>query len=427
MNRSDARMKPAVSAPDGSPQAGPLMRPESILALALLGFSLLLPVVLIYSAVASYRAVAEVRNVYLRTRAATVKEQLELLPSLEKPELKGIFEAETDVADVRIYARPLPASDPEALAVNPIFAGDTLFSSAEIGHLYRSYVALHPASVGYERRVARIDTRAAAGDSLVREAVRHLTVAFLAALGSLGTLAAYLVVGRRAGRLQHLAQLGTMSAALAHEIRNPLGTIKGFAQLSKRQADEKVERFQDLILKEVARLEKLVEDLLSFSRPRDPVFRTTAWNELIPRISQLSAEQRVRLAFDAPPGLVISTDPDLLVEIALNLIRNAVDASEDEGQVRVSANLQDGSAVICIDDEGSGIPERVRGQVFEPFFTTKATGTGLGLPISRRLVQRLRGRLDLMARSPRGTRARLQLPDAYLAAERTNGNDSGSG
>ena len=207
-----------------------------------------------------------------------------------------------------------------------------------------------------------------------------------------------------------------MSAALAHEIRNPLGTIKGFAQLSRQTASEQVGGFQDLILREVGRLEKLVNDLLSFSRPRQPRIQPVQWEDIRTRLPQAGVDSGVSLEYAGNARVQFETDPDLLVEILHNLIRNALEAS-DIGRVRVVAGVSEGWGVIRVDDEGAGLPADVRDRLFEPFFSTKPAGTGLGLPICRTLVDRLGGKLSLSPRSPKGTRAEVRVPLAKIAEE----------
>jgi signal transduction histidine kinase len=391
-------------------------RNRPLLDLGLMLGALLLPALLVYSSIRGYREVVEFRDLYLRSRAMTIRDQIALAGKEQLPRIEPVLEAGRDVIGVRVYAAPPGPEDPQAEAVASILSGKLGYAESESGGVYRALIGLADGDWAAQPGVVEVELRAEAGDVLIREALEHLLIAFLAALGSVGTLAAYLFLSRRTARLERLAEIGTMSAALAHEIRNPLGTIKGFAQLSRQAATEQVGGFQDLILREVGRLEKLVNDLLSSARPRAPRIQSVTWAEIQTRLPPSGVDSGVSLEYAGGGQTLFETDPDLMVEILHNLIRNALEAS-DAGRVRVRAGVSEGWGVIRVDDEGAGLPPSARARLFEPFFSTKPTGTGLGLPICKSLLDRLGGKLSLTPRSPRGVRAEVRVPLGAEAGE----------
>jgi len=288
--------------------------------------------------------------------------------------------------------------------------------------VFRAYVPFHSAA---GLRIARIDVDAAAADFLMTHA-RHNVIAASAGGLVLVLLAIYAVwASRRAARLEvrqlemeHLAHMGKMAAVLAHEIRNPLGTIKGFAQLAGERPDPALRALVDPIVEEARRLENLVNDLLLYGRPPVPEIRAAAWRETL---APLEADARHAIGdrgirFSAAASeLVWDTDPRLLRQALLNLVRNALEAAAEGegGEVRLEVHAgADGGLELAVIDNGQGIPDAVRDRLAEPFFTTKASGTGLGLAITRKLAESLGGKLTLEGAEPHGTRAVLSFPHA---------------
>ncbi len=229
---------------------------------------------------------------------------------------------------------------------------------------------------------------------------------------------------RRASQLQirqmeteHLAQIGEMSAVLAHEIRNPLGTIKGFVQLAGEDAEPRTRDLLRPALTETERLENLVNGLLAYGRAPHPVLRTVGWQEVADRVAdyarQLTGSRAIRMSV-AKDGPLLRTDPDLLGQALLNLLRNAVEAipASGPGEVSVAVERRDGRIAITVADNGCGIPQDIRRRLFEPFCTTKAIGTGLGLATTRKLIASLGGDLALNDRAGGGTEAVIELPVA---------------
>ncbi len=253
-------------------------------------------------------------------------------------------------------------------------------------------------------------------ESLIARANRTFGIAAIAAAI---LLAAAVVLWRRAGRedalaarLAHserLASLGTMSAVLAHEIKNPLASLKGNAQLVSESLGEgsRPRAQADRVVEAAERLQTLVANLLDFARSGDVSREEVDPGELL-FLAACEAAPRAQLSLDAAPAS-FSLDPVRMGQVLENLLRNAEQASPD----RVSAEVRgEGSGlVIVVRDEGpgfAGAPE----SFFEPFATTKARGTGLGLAVARRIVEQHGGTITARNRAEGGAEIQIEIPPA---------------
>jgi two-component system sensor histidine kinase HydH len=374
-----------------------------------------LPLVLLLSSWLTFRELEQLKGVYLRDRAAMLAARLETMPEAQFAEAAA---EEPALLGLRIYDDGETGAD--AAALEPIWRGEALFRTENLSGVFRAYVPFHS---GTRLRVARIDLASAAADQLSANARRNVKASTGAAFVLLALSFYVLWSARRSERLQkrqleleHLAHLGKMSAVLAHEIRNPLATIKGFSQLAAEKADAQVRAMVDPITDEARRLEKLVNDLLLYGRPPAPQPQMIEWaalaRELESQAQALANGRPLRVAVSS--GIArLRTDPDLLKQILLNLVRNAAEAAA--GEIRITAERAGAGLVIAVEDDGPGIPAAVRERLFEPFFTTRASGSGLGLPIARKLATALDARLALKDLAPHGTRAELAF--AHLETE----------
>lgn len=216
-------------------------------------------------------------------------------------------------------------------------------------------------------------------------------------------------------RSRRMAALGKMAAGIAHEIRNPLGTLRGFAQFfGTRATDPEEKEYSDLMVSEVDRLNQTVSGLLQFARPREPQLAIFALDDLIRKVATLmKADIEARgLDFSCrqESGIEIVADQDLLLQVLMNLIKNSTSASDKGGSI-VLVTAQDTHSVrITVKDDGRGMDEREREKMFDPFFTTTKTGTGLGLAVSHQIVEQHGGTFEVTTSPGEGTSITVVLP-----------------
>ncbi len=217
---------------------------------------------------------------------------------------------------------------------------------------------------------------------------------------------------------ERLVAVGEMAARVSHEIRNPLATIGGFARSTlKKPGDiEAVKRKTGVIVAEVARLEELLTDLLDMANPRPIALKLESLNEIADH-ALLLAEADLRAV-----GAVVERDfaPDLplalldrsrLLQALLNIIRNGAQAMPDGGAIRVSTRQLDAEWLeIQVKDSGVGISAKALKDVFNPFFSTKVSGSGLGLPVTKRIINDHGGRIDVQSKEGVGTTFSFVLP-----------------
>jgi two-component system nitrogen regulation sensor histidine kinase GlnL len=224
---------------------------------------------------------------------------------------------------------------------------------------------------------------------------------------------------RRADRLESLAGI---AAGIAHEVKNPLGGIRGAAQLLARSTGEKEKEYLELIVREVDRIALLVDRLKDLSAPesgrREPVDVNRLLHEMA-KLQQTIGEAQIELNLD-PSLPAVEGDPESLQRLFLNVLRNALEAAK--AKVLVSTRVETGRRFrdragalhalvrIAIEDDGAGIPAEARGKLFQPFFTTKPKGTGLGLAVAQRIAHDHEGTIAAEERAPSGARLVITLP-----------------
>ncbi len=218
-------------------------------------------------------------------------------------------------------------------------------------------------------------------------------------------------------RADRLSALGELSAGMAHEIRNPLGSIKGAAEILKddyRPDDPKYE-FLQILLRETDRLNVIVQEFLGFARPKPPEFQETDINEIIESVLTLTAQplRKAGITLEKTLDPTIGhrdLDAGLLQQAFLNLVLNAVQAMPRGGTLTVTSALRGRSLEVAVADTGSGISPENRKKLFSPFFTTKKDGTGLGLAITYRIVENHRGTIEVESEPGRGARFTVRIP-----------------
>ncbi len=222
---------------------------------------------------------------------------------------------------------------------------------------------------------------------------------------------------RRAERDRGLVALGQMSAVMAHELRNPLASLKGNAQLlAEMLGDGSREHTKaELVVREAQRLERLTQDLLSFVRDEALSPRPIPVAKLVDRALEGTPRERVAIDLEGAPP-VLSVDEARLAAAIANLVRNAIQSSPAEASVAVRVRLGREGVSIEVQDHGPGIAPGDMQAIFEPFFTRRISGTGLGLAVARRAVEQHGG--ALYAESPPGGGAlfRVVLPRATVVS-----------
>lgn len=220
-------------------------------------------------------------------------------------------------------------------------------------------------------------------------------------------------------RIRRLADIGQLAAKMAHEVRNPLSSIKGAAQLMRQEAGDNpaVQEFIGIIIDEVNALSGLTTDLLDFARPMRLDVRATDLRDLIRStcglmqngLSGSGVDFELRVSDGLPEVLV---DPKQIQQILRNLLLNAVQAMPDGGVVTIGADYdaKHGSVAIDVTDRGVGIPEDRLPHIFQPLYTTKTKGTGLGLSIVNKIVENHGGTIQVSSRPQLGSTFTVRLP-----------------
>lgn len=213
---------------------------------------------------------------------------------------------------------------------------------------------------------------------------------------------------------KRMAALGEMAAVLAHEIRNPLSSIKGFAQIHlEGTIDPDLEKDLSIIVEESMRLERLTSNLLTYARPtelNEEKFDIERFCQEIERsIVPLTGQVKFHISCEKSQ---LCLDREKFRQVVFNLIQNALDAVKDTegGEVWVKAKSSGAQLVLTVEDNGPGLALEVRDQIFEPFVTSKAKGTGLGLAIVHRLIEAMGGQIDFRDRKDGGIVVKVTLP-----------------
>ncbi len=218
---------------------------------------------------------------------------------------------------------------------------------------------------------------------------------------------------------ERLAVLGQMAAVLAHEIRNPLSSIKGFAQIHLEDAPDgedgdDLREDMTLIVEETERLERLTSALLEYARSPDLRVSEFALEDFCRDLARHTGHlaETCRLEMDCDNGIVW-LDREKFLQIIINLVQNACDAvrDQDNGEARVSIGRTENGISLHVRDNGPGIPDHVREKLFEPFMTTKTRGTGLGLSIVKRLCDAMGGHIEIETAEGKGTDIHIFFPE----------------
>jgi signal transduction histidine kinase len=226
-----------------------------------------------------------------------------------------------------------------------------------------------------------------------------------------------LMLREKLNQAERLASLGEMVAAVSHEIRNPLGIISSTAELlkGKLKRTDPEDRLADVIVEEANRLNGIVTDFLNFARPPTPNLTTCRVEEILeknlrflaPEINSKGYTVYQEVSPDIPE---IQADPGLLYQAFLNVLINAMQAMPDGGKILVKVSVRAKMLQVDFMDKGPGISEEMLGKIWDPFFTTKDKGSGLGLPIVKKIVEGMGGTVDLKNADEGGAQVTISLP-----------------
>ena len=223
---------------------------------------------------------------------------------------------------------------------------------------------------------------------------------------------------------EHLATMGELAAGVAHEIRNPLAGIAGAIEIISKDfpKDHPDREVMEDLRQEVRRIEKVLNDLLAYARPKPSQFGRADLKEIFARTLQFARQQtglrNVEFSVQIPPNLpTFRMDSEQLHQVLLNLVLNGVQAIEGEGKVTIAAKVgasggpgQADLVEVSVSDTGAGIPPESLERIFRPFYTTKRGGTGLGLSLCRRIIRQHGGTLTVESKPGKGSRFIIRLP-----------------
>jgi signal transduction histidine kinase len=222
---------------------------------------------------------------------------------------------------------------------------------------------------------------------------------------------------REMARAEHLATLGELAAGLAHEIRNPLAGIAGVVDVMGKELPPHSPSRTVLgeVQREVFHIQAILNDLLSYARPRPPDFHPADLNTTIEQAILLSRQQvltkPIQIQFEANSSLPkVRHDPALIQQVVLNLLLNGIQAISGSGQIRVNLTQEGEQAVIQVCDTGRGISAEALPKIFKPFFTTRSEGTGLGLSLAKGIVHSHGGNIEASSTPGKGSQFKIWLP-----------------
>jgi signal transduction histidine kinase len=215
-------------------------------------------------------------------------------------------------------------------------------------------------------------------------------------------------------KTDRMAALGEVAARVAHEIRNPLVSLGGFARRLEKKLDGSLKEYADIISKEVSRLESILGEILGFVKEsriiKEVVTAHSLIEDIIPLVGTETEEKNIIIQKEFGEPIGIFVDPNRMKDALLNILKNAVQAVSSNGVVTLRIYTTDNNCVFEIRDNGPGIDEKNMRFIFDPFFTTKETGTGLGLTITHRIIEEHEGSIKVESRPGEGSLFRVIIP-----------------
>ncbi len=222
---------------------------------------------------------------------------------------------------------------------------------------------------------------------------------------------------QRVNRSERLAAMGEAVAGVAHELRNPLTVMRGLTQLIQKRLveDDQGQEYAGMVIEGIDRVSKIIRELLDFARDTKLSLTKTAIGELVSSVAReygpTLVERGHRFEVEIDPDLpAVIVDPDKVRQVLLNLLSNAADACPQGGHIQLVATQGEGRVQLRAIDDGVGMSSEVLSRIFEPFYTNKDEGTGLGLYISRKLIEHQGGEIEVVSEVGAGTTFTIRLP-----------------
>lgn len=213
---------------------------------------------------------------------------------------------------------------------------------------------------------------------------------------------------------EKMAALGEVAAKVAHEIRNPLVSVGGFAKRLEKKLDGNLKEYASIIVKEVSRLEQILREILGFVKEvrlsRETVSLNSIVDDIIVVMASATEDRGIRIIRDYTPGVEVFVDLHRVKEAIMNIMTNAIQSLPGAGEISIKTFVRGAFAVLEVHDTGRGIAEDDLASIFNPFFTTKASGTGLGLAITHRIIQEHNGLIEVESEIGKGSVFRVFIP-----------------
>lgn len=217
-------------------------------------------------------------------------------------------------------------------------------------------------------------------------------------------------------RTEKLSTIGKMTAAIAHEIKNPLHSIMGFTQILKEYplTEEMKNKYLQIVINEIQRLNKVILSILDFSKNPQIGFQQVDINDIIKEtvnfFKNTLQEKKIELILNLYESLKINGNPEQIKSVFFNIILNAIESMPNGGNLKVTTETSNNELLIFIKDTGCGIPKEIQEKIFEPFFTTKETGVGLGLSNVQSIIDTHRGKINVESEENKGSTFIITLP-----------------
>jgi two-component system sensor histidine kinase HydH len=218
-------------------------------------------------------------------------------------------------------------------------------------------------------------------------------------------------------RNRHLNSIGSLAAGVAHEIRNPLSSIKGFAVYFKEKLSDNKEDEQtaDVMIAETERLNRVISQLIEFARPLELKKEKVKFVELVQHTIKLTAadaqKNKISVEMDATADLPeVEVDPDKIKQVLLNIFLNSLAALKKGGKLKIDILPGTDNLTVIISDNGAGIEKMDLPKIYDPYFTSKPAGTGLGLAVVQKIIEAHGGRIDVESVAGEGTKVFLYFP-----------------